>query len=126
MLPSSNPSTLKLQTNIHVAIINYLQANMFTLQLIPKVTSSNSTPTNASSNDITIIPTLTIQELDALDAARKQLVVLSDQKELIDRMIAEATKRRQLEDVSILQENVRDIEAEIEVHRRLIDKMKVN
>lgn len=99
---------------------------MFTLQLIPKVTSSNSTPTNASSNDITIIPTLTIQELDVLDAARKQLVVLSDQKELIDRMIAEATKRRQLEDVSILQENVRDIEAEIEVHRRLIDKMKVN
>jgi len=94
------------------AAILFLQQHMLPLQSIPKVLrGKEKSPLAASGN-----------ENGVSDAKEKELkekmMVLEEQKYLVENMIEQARKGRKMEEVAALKESVKDLEEEIEKIKR--------
>lgn len=86
----------RLGKNIYQNISTFLQDNMFTLQALPKLISSNDT---SDAKPTTVDPVV---------------VVLEEQKQQLMKSIEENKKARRFEDVKILQQNLSEIERELQ------------
>ncbi|KAJ3126789.1 carboxypeptidase Y-deficient [Physocladia obscura] len=122
-IPAESPRHQKVQDNIQVSVIQFLQANMFTLSLMPKVT----TPAGADSSNITSkksngkwsgeeekFATVSFSVLQRIDAASKALEVMEAQESGLQVQLSEAMRRRRLEDAGALREALGDVGREIE------------
>ncbi|KAJ3160596.1 carboxypeptidase Y-deficient [Geranomyces michiganensis] len=95
-------TTARLLSALHLAIITYLQTHMFTLQLMPKVSTAV-----AGSKPLPPTPMSS-----AMDPA--QLAVLVDQRALVQGFLDDALRRRRFEDAAALQESLDELDREIE------------
>ncbi|KAJ3169758.1 carboxypeptidase Y-deficient [Geranomyces variabilis] len=100
---SSKPTstTVRLLSALHLAIITYLQTHMFTLQLMPKVST-------AAAGSKPLPPTPATRD-------PAQLAVLKDQRALVQGFLDDALRRRRFEDAAALQESLDELDREIEI-----------
>ncbi|KAJ3095992.1 carboxypeptidase Y-deficient [Phlyctochytrium planicorne] len=115
MLPTESTSMRKLQDNIHVAMVHYLQNNMFTLHMMPR-TTKELVFHEANGK----IP-LSADEQARLDAAKTALAAMETQEEQLRAFIEDATRRRKLEDVAMLKESLGEVVLEVDRLRREVD-----
>ncbi|KAJ3234665.1 carboxypeptidase Y-deficient [Chytriomyces hyalinus] len=107
-LPTSSVGEQRLQDSIQIALIQYLQGNMFTLTLMPKVTQQK--PVQSSLGTVTSIA---FSDLQRLDAASKTLDVMQGQEAALRGQMEEAIRKRRLEDAGALREALDEVEAEV-------------
>ncbi|KAI8838859.1 FYVE zinc finger-domain-containing protein [Chytriomyces cf. hyalinus JEL632] len=105
-LPTSSVGEQRLQDSIQIALIQYLQGNMFTLTLMPKVTQQKP----MSLGNVTSIA---FSDLQRLDAASKTLDVMEGQEAALRAQMEEAIRKRRLEDAGALREALDEVEAEV-------------
>lgn len=128
-LPSKTQSTARFHLNIYLATAQYLQANMFTLQLMPKVFKESAMPSK-SINDVTgrtdvgRLRVLTAAERAELDNLKGQLSVLLEQVAQVESFIEDATKRRRFEDASSLKDSLEELQEEVERTRAKIGELE--
>ncbi|KAJ1548222.1 carboxypeptidase Y-deficient, partial [Cladochytrium tenue] len=91
--------------NIYLAVVNYLQSHMFTLQLLPKTTTETMSELDSK---------LTADERERLAAASSALEALEAQEDQLRGFIEDATRRRRLEDAASLREALADVVAEVD------------
>ncbi|KAI8622571.1 FYVE zinc finger-domain-containing protein [Chytriomyces sp. MP71] len=101
----------RLQDNLQISIIQYLQAHMFTLSLMPKVTPPAGAATAGSS--ASKIQEVKFSDMQRLDAASKALEVMEGQEAMLRTQLEDAVRRRRLEDAGALREALDDVEAEV-------------
>ncbi|ORY39499.1 FYVE-domain-containing protein [Rhizoclosmatium globosum] len=106
-LPAPSSQHQKLQDNIQMYIIQYLQTKMFSLTLMPKVTPP------PGSNLMSKVQSTTLAEMQRIDAANKALEVMEDQEKALRVQLEDALKRRKLEDAGALREALEEVEREI-------------
>ncbi|KAI8812034.1 FYVE zinc finger-domain-containing protein [Cladochytrium replicatum] len=127
----------RVHSNIHLAMMQYLQSKMFTLHLMPNVTTgtnnkgskAHAAPPSTSKNGMggkgrvetaaeartsrmlrTSAHEMSEEEMMLLE----QLEVLEMQRGQVEGQVVEATRRRRLEDAQSLRENLRELDDEIE------------
>ncbi|KAK6428234.1 carboxypeptidase Y-deficient [Oleoguttula sp. CCFEE 5521] len=135
-LPTESPTQKRLQKAVHQQAAVFLHVHMLPLKSLPKVlrhaTSStkpvNGHPQSALSqvkfNDTLHRPgssrgsstsSLAVTALEAQEKElRERMIVLEEQKFMVETMIADANKRRQFDEVSALAGNVEDLSREID------------
>jgi rabenosyn-5 len=86
------------------AAIHFLQANMLPLQSLPKILKGKG-KSPLSENGISEAKEKELKE---------KMMVLEEQKYLVENMIERARKGRRMEEVAALKESVEDLEGEIE------------
>ncbi|KAJ3332540.1 carboxypeptidase Y-deficient [Blyttiomyces sp. JEL0837] len=123
-LPAKSQSFRKLQDNIHHATIQYLQSNMFTLNMMPNVTNPNGKPPSSPTTEGKIRK-MTLDELERLDAASKALEAMEAQENQLRTFIDEAIGKRRLEDAAVLKEALRDVVVEVDRLRGEVRNMKM-
>ncbi|KAJ3392839.1 hypothetical protein HDU84_003323 [Entophlyctis sp. JEL0112] len=109
-LPASSAQHQKVQDNIQISIIQFLQANMFTLSLMPKVTGGSRNSQGADGGEVA---TMSFSQLQRLDAAAKALEAMRAQESVLRANLDDAVRRRRLEDASALRESLEEVEREI-------------
>jgi chromosome segregation ATPase len=122
-LPTTTSYQQKFQDNIHAATIQYLQTHMFTLHLMPKITTTTQTPSETALSP-TAIRQMTLDELERLDAAKKTLNAMVAQEEQLRRHIEDATKRRRIEDAQALREALSEVVVEVDRLKREVEEME--
>ena len=137
-LPTDSPSQLKLQKAVYQQASNFLHLHMLPLKTLPKVLKhatpygssssmqiANGRPTSALAsikyNDLDNASQLSSEQssqISALEAEEKQLkerlIVLEEQKFLVQEMVADSNKRRKFDEVAALAGNVEEIGKEID------------
>lgn len=106
--PSSRPSAL--------ASIRYNDLEMGSSQASNSSHNNSTTTVNSSSINVSAME----EEERSL---RERLIVLEEQKYLVDGMLATARKRRRFDEVTSLTQNVRDLNEEIESMNRQIGRL---
>ncbi|KAF5098198.1 hypothetical protein D0Z03_001260 [Geotrichum reessii] len=117
----------RLQKQIYHVAAQYLQENMLPLKALPKILKKHNKPsqlseiTAASASedniDSTVLEgegneeTLLPKEIQSL---REQLIVLEEQKFLVNGMISEANSRRKFDEIEPLQQSINDLDKELE------------
>ncbi|KAI8825233.1 FYVE zinc finger-domain-containing protein [Fimicolochytrium jonesii] len=100
--PTPTPTTTRLLTALHLSIITFLQTHMFTLQLMPKITTPNkalpAVPSSSSQND-------------------EEVRVLEEQRRLVEGFLGDALRRRKFEDAASLRVGLEELEGEISRRR---------
>ena len=125
-LPSKTASSTRLHINIHLATAQYLQANMFTLQLMPKVFKDMPMQFKTLNDvvghgaDLSKMRILTAAEREELNKLKKDLAVLLEQLSQLESFIADATKKRRFEDATSLKESLEELTMEVEVIKNKI------
>lgn len=103
----------RLRHQIHTVSAQYLQDNMLPLKALPKILKHSRTPSQLS--EVTTAkdaaPQLSETEIQAL---REQVIVLEEQKFLVQGMINEANGRRKFDEVAPLQQSMQDLEVELQ------------
>ncbi|KAJ3268436.1 carboxypeptidase Y-deficient [Terramyces sp. JEL0728] len=94
-LPTANAQTRKLQDNVHMAIIQYLQTHMFSLQQLPSTSSSPQDPA--------------IEYLDT------EIIVVQDSIVQLKRQLQDAISRRKFEDAESIRVHLSELEEQLEV-----------
>ncbi|TPX37566.1 hypothetical protein SmJEL517_g00670 [Synchytrium microbalum] len=131
-LPSKTSSTARLHQNIYMATSQYLQANMYTLQLMPKVFKDQPQLPSKSINEVVgnghapesigKLRVLTGAEKAELESCKGSLNVLLEQVANVETFIADATKKRRFEDASSLKESLEELKKEIDgVRKRMAE-----
>ncbi|KAK1758754.1 vacuolar segregation protein pep7 [Echria macrotheca] len=146
-LKTTSPTQLRLQKAIYVSASSFLHANMIPLKNVPKILknnnkpghrrllsglngtgasplrngeSANSDPETASlggaSEASTAVSALETEEKEA----RERLVVLEEQRFLVQEMLSNARGTRRFEEVSALSRNLEELEREIEASRKMV------
>ena len=113
---SSSTSSLggvrKLEDNVYFATIQFLQAHMFTLQLLP-------TPKKQGENSKSRV--LSEQEKLSVQSLKRELSVLIDQSKQVEAYLVEATSKRKFEDAQMLKESLDEIGIEITRMKQELD-----
>ena len=101
--PSPTPTTTRLLTSLHLSIITFLQTHMFTLQLMPKITT----------------PAKTNKALPAIPSSQneEEIRVLEEQRRLVEGFLGDALRRRKFEDAASLRVGLEELEGEIQRRR---------
>ncbi|KAI9328620.1 FYVE zinc finger-domain-containing protein [Obelidium mucronatum] len=110
----------KVQDSIQIAIIQFLQSHMFTLSLMPKVTSSMST--TGGTDKIQIV---SFADMQRLNEASKTLEVMEAQEATLRAQLEDAVKKRRLEDAGALREALDDVEAEVVKLKEEVNALKM-
>ncbi|OQO02195.1 hypothetical protein B0A48_11748 [Cryoendolithus antarcticus] len=135
-LPTESPTQKRLQKAVHQQAAVFLHIHMLPLKSLPKVLrhiSSSTKPTNGHPqsalsqvkfNDTLHRPgssrgsstsSLAVTALEAQEKElRERMIVLEEQKFMVETMIADANKRRQFDELSALAGNVEDLSREID------------
>ena len=116
-LPVSHASERKVNTNLYNSINQFLQLNMFTLQLLPKQQPQDGGTSSRSGNN-----DAEQQQQDDNDngagedeeASSMFRAVLREQIRQLSMAIDEATRERRLDDVRTLQANRTELQAELQ------------
>jgi rabenosyn-5 len=103
--PAPTETDKRVQSSINAAAIQFLQTNLLPLQSIPRVLKPKPKSPLAESNGITPAKEKELKE---------KMMVLEEQKYLVENMIERARKGRRTEEVSALHENVNDLKSEID------------
>lgn len=117
----------RLQKQIYHVAAQYLQENMLPLKALPKILKKHNKPSQLSeitaastledNIDSTVLEgegneeTLSPKEIQSL---REQLIVLEEQKFLVNSMISEANSRRKFDEIEPLQQSINDLDKELE------------
>ncbi|SLM39429.1 vacuolar segregation protein [Lasallia pustulata] len=142
-LPTESPTQKRLQSSIYQQASNFLHLHMLPLKTLPKVLK-HASPHGAVSNGYltpngrphSALATIRYNDVDAASQAssssavsaleaeekslQERLIVLEEQKFLLNGMIADAHKRRKFDEVSSLAQNVEELSKEIDqVHGQL-------
>ena len=138
-LPTNSPTEQKLQKAVYQQASSFLHLHMLPLKTLPKILKhatphgnrssvqlSNGRPTSALAsmrynNNLENSSQLSSErssQISALEAEEKQLrerlIVLEEQKFLVQEMVADANKRRKFDEVAALAGNVEEISKEID------------
>lgn len=116
----SNITEAKIKTSVQVASSTFINEKILTLKKVPgimdvspKSSSTASPPMNdpdrVQSTDL-LFNNLTIAEVKKY---REELMVLKEQKFLVESMIQEAKKQRKIDEVAILSANLNELSAQI-------------
>jgi len=92
------------QSAINAAAVQFLQTNLLPLQSIPRVLKPKTKSPLAETNGISPAKEKELKE---------NMMVLEEQKYLVENMIERARKGRRMEEVGALKENVNDLDSEI-------------
>ncbi|KAJ3192381.1 carboxypeptidase Y-deficient [Irineochytrium annulatum] len=124
-LPVSNPASQqqRLQDAVHTSTIQYLQANMYTLHMMPKTLQEAQAERRASVGQGSIA-TLTLEESDRLAAAEVALDAMRAQETQLRGLVEEATRRRRLEDLGSLKEALGEVVMEVDALKREVEELK--
>lgn len=152
-LPSHSPTQLKLQKAIYQNATQFLHLHMLPLKSLPKVLK-HATPHGSGSNNPKLDPrdprsslavlnnnhvrhdsssnlsvasfaSSRVSELEAEEKQlRERLIVLEEQKFMVQEMIADANKRRKFDEVAALAGNVEDLSTEIDSVQKLVDNLR--
>ncbi|KAJ3400932.1 carboxypeptidase Y-deficient [Chytriomyces hyalinus] len=114
-LPTSSVGEQRLQDSIQIALIQYLQGNMFTLTLMPKVTQQKQLQSSLGN-----VTSIAFSDLQRLDAASKTLDVMEGQEAALRAQMEEAIRKRRLEDAGALREALDEVEAEVHIDSKLV------
>lgn len=111
-LKLSTPMEKKLQFQIYNAATQYLHDNMLPLKALPRVlksaeTSSVSSPTPELTSEASSVDPQAVQEL------QQQLVVMEEQKFMVQSMVNDAKSRRKFDEVIPLEQSISDLDLEI-------------
>ncbi|EAA33728.2 vacuolar segregation protein pep7 [Neurospora crassa OR74A] len=141
-MKTDSPTQLRLQQSVYAAASAFLHANLIPLKSVPRVLRSNSmqhqhrrllngststlsplrngesafskdaeTSSNAGASEASVVQS----ELDLEEKeAKERLVVLEEQMFMVQEMLKSARAQRRFEEVSALNRNVEELEAEIE------------
>ncbi|KAJ3254904.1 carboxypeptidase Y-deficient [Chytriomyces hyalinus] len=123
-LPTSSVGEQRLQDSIQIALIQYLQGNMFTLTLMPKVTQQKQLQSSLGN-----VTSIAFSDLQRLDAASKTLDVMEGQEAALRAQMEEAIRKRRLEDAGALREALDEVEAEVHIDSKLVrtvDKERIS
>jgi rabenosyn-5 len=105
--PASSPTDKRVQTAMNQAAIQFLQTHMLPLQSLPKILNpkgKGKSPLAENQNGIS----------DAKEKELKEkMMVLEEQKYLVENMIERAKKGRRMEEVGALRESLDDLQGEI-------------
>lgn len=93
-----NIGTRRLEDNIYFATIQFLQAHMFTLQLLPVPKQSDISNSTVQASVVSL---------------KKELAVLIEQSKQVETYLLEATTKRKFEDAQMLKESLDEIGIEI-------------
>ncbi|KAJ1565226.1 carboxypeptidase Y-deficient, partial [Nowakowskiella sp. JEL0078] len=130
-LPTNTSYQQRFQSNIYLAATQFLQSHMFTLQLLPNVsTKEKKLPSPViprSTGKIELSTPLTLNHPEDLipmggstfkpksqQEAQELLFVLDEQKAQVEMFLQDATRRRKFEDAKSLQRALADLEFEIQ------------
>jgi rabenosyn-5 len=95
----------RVQTAINTAAVHFLQTNLLPLQSIPRVLKPKSKSPLSETNGVSPAKEKELKE---------KMMVLEEQKYLVENMIQQAQKGRRMEEVKSLKENVSDLDDEID------------
>ncbi|KAJ3187860.1 carboxypeptidase Y-deficient [Gaertneriomyces sp. JEL0708] len=109
---SSTPDTQRLQRNVSLAIFNYLQNHMFTLQMMPKV-GAQGVPANGHS----------VHTASQIEALTQEIEIMEEQYSQVSTFLDDAIRRRRLEDAQALKESVEDLRVAIETKRKEVQAL---
>lgn len=139
-LPTSSPTQEKLQKAIYSQATTFLHLHMLPLKSLPKImkhatpngarhpgsplaairndhSNGAARPESAASSSTAATPN--VQAITALEAEEKELkerlIVLEEQKFMVQEMMNEAKKKRRFDEMSALSGNVDDLSTEIDV-----------
>jgi rabenosyn-5 len=116
--PSSSSTDTRVQTAMNQVAIQFLQINMLPLQSIPKILSRKNK--NENGTKAGGINPAKEKEL------REKMMVLEEQKFLVENMIEKARKGRRMEEVAALRENSDDLKVEIDKIRDELQELLVD
>lgn len=152
-MPSQSTTQLKLQKAIHQNATQFLHLHMLPLRSLPKVLKhatphgnsqalkptdlNNSNPRSSlsvlnhhrhdssSALSITSVTSSRVSELEAEEKSlRERLIVLEEQKFMVQEMIVDANRRRKFDEVAALAGNVEDLSAEIDGVQKLVNNLR--
>ncbi|KAK7887370.1 carboxypeptidase Y-deficient [Exophiala xenobiotica] len=148
-LPSHSPTQLKLQKAIYQNATQFLHLHMLPLRSLPKVLkhatphgyskldpkdprsslavlNHNHIRHDSSSNlSIASFASSRVSELEAEEKQlRERLIVLEEQKFMVQEMIADANRRRKFDEVAALAGNVEDLSTEIDSVQKMVDNLR--
>ena len=103
--PAPSDTDKRVQSAINASAIQFLQTNLLPLQSIPRVLKPKQKSPLSVSNGISPAKEKELKE---------KMMVLEEQKYLVENMIQQAQKGRRMEEVSALKENVNDLTIEID------------
>lgn len=118
----------RLRNQIHTVAAQYLQDHMLPLKALPKVLKHTRTPSQLSAVTSAAVTSAdsgglkepisgkSQQDLgdEEIQALREQIIILEEQKFLVQGMINEASSRRKFDEVEPLQQNMGDLDTELE------------
>lgn len=110
-----NSSELRIQQSIALSSSSFIQEKMLPLKSLPSVlkpSMNNDTIPEAKKSSEIIFNNLTIKEVKEY---REQLMVLNEQKYLVQEMINSATKQRKFDEISTLNENMAELQKQISI-----------
>ncbi|KAL2911890.1 carboxypeptidase Y-deficient [Polyrhizophydium stewartii] len=133
-LPTSNASTRRLQDNMHLAAVQFLQANMLTLQLMPSsrteadAAASEAAANGAGSGAQSGLAGLKAAQLsfaspedeEKYRALEAEVAVLEEQMAQLEGLLIDATTRRRLEDARAIDENLGELRSAVNDKRDLM------
>jgi hypothetical protein len=105
--PSTSPTDVRVQTAMNHAATHFLQANMLPLQSLPKILKGKEKSPLAGNGVENGLSEGKEKEL------KEKMMVLEEQKYLVENMIERAQKGRRVEEVEALRESMGDLETEI-------------
>ncbi|RKO90920.1 FYVE zinc finger-domain-containing protein [Blyttiomyces helicus] len=123
-LPAKSSDTRRIQENISLSTLQFLQTHMFTLRLMPNagrrapapqtvvISSSPSSPAPPKPKRAAEPPKRPLSP-----GTQAELDVLEEQRRQVEGFIDEAVRRRKLEDAAMLRESLMELEDEIERRR---------
>ncbi|KAL7265942.1 carboxypeptidase Y-deficient [Rhizina undulata] len=133
-LPTESPSQKRLQKAIHQSAVNFLHLNMLPLKALPKLLhkwgqngrSASNYIENGKSNGA-VIRSASSDASSVGDEKEKQLkeqiMVLEEQKFLVDEMMKDANKRRRFGEVAAFGQSVEELEGGIGRLTELVEQL---
>ena len=139
-LPTESATQARLQKTIHAQATSFLHLHMLPLKALPKLikhatpSTSNGRPSagplaairnersNSSASSSTATRDVTALETEEKEL-RERLIVLEEQKFMVQEMVNEAKKKRRFDEVSALGQNVDDLSREIDAIQSQIKGM---
>ncbi|KAL7276163.1 carboxypeptidase Y-deficient [Rhizina undulata] len=133
-LPTESTSQKQLQKAIHQSAVNFLHLNMLPLKALPKLLhkrgqngrSASSYIENGTSSGA-VIRSASSDASSVADEKEKQLkeqiMVLEEQRFLVEEMMKDANKRRRFDEVAALGQSVEELEGEIGRLTELVEQL---
>jgi rabenosyn-5 len=139
-LPSSSATQTRLQKAVYQQASNFLSLNMLPLKALPKILKhasphgasngkSNRALSSIKLNDrLEVSSQQSSSAIESLEAEEKELrerlIILEEQKFMVNEMLTEARKKRRFEEMAALSTNIDDLTKEIDSLRARLSRVE--